>query len=258
MNDMKLYCIQSGSVKTDKSFATAGRGMGEEIVVPVSLYLITHPQGNVLFDTGMDINVIEKPEETWGPVSAIFSPIMKKGEDVVSQLDKLGYKPSDINYVVNSHLHLDHAGGNRHFPDAEFLVQKDELRVAFWPEIYQRATYARTDFDYPLNYKALEGDYDIFGDGKLVITRTIGHTQGHQSLIVNLKNSGKFLLTGDSVYTKENLDQFVLPGIVWSPDETIKTVIRFQELRDKEGVFILLGHDPESWKLIKKAPEFYD
>lgn len=258
MGEMKLYVIYTGSVKTDRSFATAGRGIGEKIITPVPVFLITHPEGNVLFDTGMDINVIEKPEETWGPASAVFSPIMKEGEDVVSQLEKLGYEPGDIKCVVNSHLHLDHAGGNRHFPNAEFLVQKEELRVAFWPEIYQRATYLRTDFDYPLNYRELEGDYDIFGDGKLIITPTPGHTQGHQSLIVDLENSGKFVLTGDSVYLKENLDQFVLPAILWSPDETIRSVKKLQYLRDKKGAFIVLGHDPESWEELRKAPEYYD
>lgn len=98
----------------------------------------------------------------------------------------MGYKPDDIKDVVNSHLHLDHAGSNEFFPNAEFLVQKDELRAAYWPEVYQRAGYVRADFDHPLNYNALEGDYDIFGDGRVLIMRGIGHSQGHQCLIVNL------------------------------------------------------------------------
>lgn len=258
MSDIKLYCIYTGSVESDKSFVTAGRGMGQSIVVPVPVFLVTHPKGNVLFDTGMDMTIIEDSEKVWGPVAKVFKPTMKKGEDVVSQLSKIGFKPEDIRYVVNSHLHIDHAGGNRHFPKAEFFVQKDEIRVAFWPEVYQRFSYLRTDFDYPLKYHAIEGDCDLFGDGKLVIMRAIGHSQGHQCLIVNLTNSGKFVLTGDCVYSIENLEQYVLPGIVWNPDETVRTINKLRELRDKQGAFILIGHDPEMWGKLRHAPEYYD
>jgi N-acyl homoserine lactone hydrolase len=258
MGNMKLYCFDVGKVQLDKSFVTAGRGMGQQYAGPVHVFLITHPKGNVLFDTGMDIDVIHNPEKCWGPVAKVFVPIMSKGEDIVSQLTTLGYRPNDIRYVVNSHLHLDHAGGNRLFPEAEFLVQKDELRAAFWPEIYERASYTRSDFDYPLNYHALEGDYDIFGDGSVIIIRAIGHSQGHQFIIVNLKNSGKVVLTGDCCHTKENLEEFVLPILMWNPVEYIRSINKLRELRDKEKAFILILHDPETCKVIKHAPEYYD
>ncbi len=258
METMKLYCFYTGSTKLDKSFLTGARGLGQSITVPVPMFLITHPEGNVIFDTGMNVNVIDKPEEIWGFVSYVIVPIMKEEDKPINQLKKLGYEADDIKYVVNSHLHLDHAGSNQFFPTAEFLVQKDELRVAYWPEIYQRGSYIREDFDHPLNYNALEGDYDIFGDGKVVVMRATGHSQGHQCLIVTLENTGTVVLTGDSSYTHENLDQFVLPGIVWNPDEAMKTINKLRYLRDKKGAMILMGHDPELWDTLKHAPEYYD
>jgi glyoxylase-like metal-dependent hydrolase (beta-lactamase superfamily II) len=260
MAPIKLYPIYVGAIALDKSFLTAGRGMGQEVTVPVPCFLIEHPKGYVLFDTGMHKSLIDDPTPTgrWGPVAAVFKPIMKPGEDIVSQLDKLGIRPKDIKYVINSHLHLDHAGNNEFFPEATFIVQKPEIRAAYWPEVYQRAAYFRVDFDHPLNYKTIEGDYDLFGDGTVQIWASYGHSQGHQSLVVKLQNSGYFVLTGDSCYMKENLEQLVLPGIVWNPDETIRSIIRMREAREKLGATIVTGHDPEGWAELKHAPEYYD
>jgi len=94
----------------DKSYLTAGRGIGQIVTVPVPCFLIEHPKGLILFDTGMSKELIDNPDpvKRIGPIIRMSTPIMKKGEDIVSQLDKLGIKPKDIKYVVNSHLHFEY------------------------------------------------------------------------------------------------------------------------------------------------------
>jgi len=258
MAKMRLYLLDTGSVTLDQNNLTPGRGIGTIVTVPVPTFLITHPKGNVLFDTGMHPGVITDAEGTWGPIAKAAVPHMTEKQKIVTQLAKLGYKPNDIKYVVNSHLHLDHAGGNQFFTNSEFIVQKDEIRVAFYPEVYQKAVYLRKDFDYPLNYKDIEGDYDIFGDGKLVLWVTRGHSQGHQSLVVNLENSGRFILTADCANEPANIDLLILPGTVWSPDESIRSLKRLRDARDKEEAFLIFGHDPKKWAELEHTPGFYD
>ena len=100
-------------------------------------------------------------------------------------------------------MHLDHAGNMEMFPDAIHVLQKAELKAAWWPEKFQRAAFVLKDFDGTRNFNFLEieGDFDLFNDGKIKIIETIGHTQGHQSLMVKLKNTGTLFLAGDAVYT---------------------------------------------------------
>ena len=257
MAKMKLYCFDNGMIQLDKGFITAGKDMGQSMIVPVPFWLVMHPKGNLLFDTGMSRDCIDKPAERWGVIASVFIPMMKKGQDSVSQLAAIGLKPDDIDFVANSHLHLDHAGDNEWFPKAKFLVQRAEIRAAYYPEIFQRAAYFKKDFDHPLNYVEIEGDYDVFGDGLVKLISTPGHTQGHQSLMVDLENSGKILYTADACYTRENINLPILPGIVWDPTLTMKNIFMFRDMEAK-GVKVLVSHDPDVVPTYKKAPEYYD
>ena len=124
---MRLYVFNTGSIQLEKGFITAGKDMSVMLEIPVPAFLITHPKGNVLFDTGVSRECIDDPDRRWGEVAKIFVPKVNKGQDIVSQLEALGYCPDDIDIVINSHLHLDHAGNNECFPKARFLVQRDEI-----------------------------------------------------------------------------------------------------------------------------------
>lgn len=232
--------------------------MGVRITVPVPVFLITHPKGNILCDTGMHKSIATDPVSQWGEAKVKrLTPDVKQDEDVISQIQKLGVSTDQISYVINTHLHLDHSGCNQHFKQSVFLVQKDELRAAFWPEVFQRGSYYRSDFDHPLKYEELEGDYDLYGDGTIKIMKSPGHTQGHQSIFIDLPKSGPFVLTGDSCYLLENMNEEVVPGIVWSPEEAIKSIRKLRYLRDRKGAFIITGHDPQLWAQLKHAPEYY-
>jgi glyoxylase-like metal-dependent hydrolase (beta-lactamase superfamily II) len=232
--------------------------MGTRITVPVPVFFIKHPKGNILCDTGMRRQIAVDPAGCWGEAKVKnLTPDVKPDEDVVSQIEKLGLTTGDIRYVINTHLHLDHSGCNQFFEKSTFLVQKEELRVAHWPEVYQRGSYYRSDFDHPLKYEELEGDYDLYGDGSVKIIRTPGHTQGHQSIIVDLAKDGPFIITGDSCYLMENMDEEVIPGIVWNPDQAISSIRKLRYLRDKKSAFIITGHDPVLWSKLKKAPDYY-
>lgn len=258
---MKLYFFRAGVLKSQKQYFTAGRGVGEQFDVPVPFFLIEHPDGYVLYDTGNAYEVINNKHEHWGDVVAAYDPVMTEDEWVVNAIQKVGVKPEDIKYVVLSHLHLDHAGGVGHFPNAKYVVQRKELHYAYVPDFYMKGAYIRKDFDKDVDWMILEGDrepqFDLFRDGKIVIHFTPGHTPGHQSLLVNLEKTGPMMLAADSCYTTENLDEDVLPGLGAEPIETVKTIQKFRIMRD-QGIQIVTGHDPVAWEAFKKSPEFYE
>jgi N-acyl homoserine lactone hydrolase len=258
---MKLYFFAGGILKSQKQFFTAGRGLLEPFDVPVPYFLIEHPKGYVLFDTGNALEVAQDKNKHWKGIVQAYDPVMKEDEWCVNQIKKVGVKPEDIKYVILSHLHLDHAGGVGHFPNAKYIVQRDELHFAYVPDYYMKGAYIRADFDKDVDWFILEGwrndKFDVFGDGSLIIYFTPGHTPGHQSLLVNLEKDGPMFLTADSCYTSENIDEDVLPGLCWGPQEAVRSIQRMRYLRDQFGVKIVTGHDPEGWKTFKKAPEYY-
>jgi len=102
-----------------------------------------------------------------------------------------------------------------------------------------------------------ENPFDLFGDGCIRILYTPGHTPGHQSLLINLRQTGPVLLTADSVYLSEILDRDILPGVFHSEKETRKTIARIRDMRGT-GMKIIAGHDPAEWALWKKAPDYYE
>jgi len=261
---VKLYMFECGILKSQKHLFTAGRGILEPFECPVPFFLIEHPKGRVLFDTGNALEVARNPLKHWGEAMvAAYGPVMREDQYVVNQLAKLDISPASITHVIFSHLHLDHAGGCGEFPNAVYIVQRAEMEYAYTPDFFMKAAYIRADFDKPeLNWLLLEGKeedpFDIFGDGTLKTIMTPGHTPGHQSLLVNLEKSGPMLLTGDSAYTEENINEDVLPGLACSMVDCVKSVKKMRNLRRTLGAQIITGHDPIGWAKLKHAPQYYE
>jgi glyoxylase-like metal-dependent hydrolase (beta-lactamase superfamily II) len=176
------------------------------------------------------------------------------------QLANIGYKPDDIKYVIMSHMHLDHAGGMPLFPKSTFIVRKSELRAAWWPERFQ-VHYIFDDYKDTRGFNYLELDdteaFDVFQDGSVICIDTKGHSQGHQSLVVNLPNSGKFVLTADAAAMVEILDEGVLPSVAWNAEEALRSLRKVQHMK-REGATVLMAHDPDQWATTRLAPEYYE
>ncbi len=259
---MKLYMFEAGVLKSQKQFFTLNSGYGEAFDVPVPFCLIDHPKGKVLFDTGNALEVVNNKHEHWGAIVGAYDPVMTEDQFCANAIKKVGCDPAEIKYVILSHLHLDHAGGVGHFPNARYVVQRDELHFAYVPDPYMKLAYIRKDFDKDVDWMILEGwqddGFDLYGDGAIQIYFTPGHTPGHQSILVDLPNNGPTFFAADSCYTQSNLEQGILPGLMWSAGDTVRSVDRMRYLQEARGVKIVTGHDPESWKSVKQAPEYYD
>ena len=261
--DIRLYAFSSGALTIGKGILQNLASL-DPIQIPVGFFLVRHPKGNVLFDTGNNDKLITEPNY-WPAAAQALKPAMTPDVAIDVQLKKVGVSLDDISYVVVSHLHLDHGGNIARFPKATLVVQKDEVQNAFWPKAGTGDPYVLGDF---LQLRAgttqkviqLEGDLDIFGDGTVVVKRWVAHTPGSQMMTVKLKNSGLIILTGDNVYFRESLEKNLPPNIVlaYYPTGyyTAYEWIRRQMATQKADYFT--AHDPDAFKAMKKAPAYYD
>ncbi len=267
--DLKLYVFSSGALTIGKGVLQNNAPMTPEIQVPVGFFVVMHPKGNVLFDTGNNDKIITDPSY-WGAAFTSLKPVNTPDVAIDTQLQKIGLKPDDIKYVVVSHLHLDHGGNVGKFPKSTIVVQKAEVQNAFWPEPGTGGPYMigdvmplrapNADNSNAVNMLQLDGDMDLFGDGTVMVKRWVGHTPGSQMMTVRLKNKGLTILTGDNVYFRENVEKNLPPNIVlaYSPSGILGAYewIRYQIATEKADFFT--AHDPDAFKAMKKAPEFYD
>lgn len=253
-DQMKLYIFRSGTMHLpDKTILTGGIAEGKTFTIPVLCYLVVHPRGLALFDTGMNLKNWSSPNKEIGE--------QRPEQMIDKQLIMLGFKPEDIKYVILSHMHTDHVGGLALFPNATCVVRKNELRAAWWPESFQCLHYNLTDYLDSRNFKFIQlgdtEDFDVFLDGSVMCVDTKGHTQGHQSLLVTLQASGKMLLSVDATALSETLHGNMPPGIVWNGETAMRAIEKIRHL-EEEGVFVVMGHDPDQSKTLRLAPDCYN
>jgi len=229
---------------------------GEEgrIRVPVPSFLIDHPKGKVLFDSGMHPDTQSDPAARLGSITRTFDVEFRRGEEIASRLAALGVAAAgDIRYLVNSHLHFDHTGGNATIPNAQLVVQRTEWAAGKDDDQIQRNFYNPRDYDTGHDVLAVDGEHDLFGDGSVVCIPTDGHTPGHQSLRVELER-GPVILTGDACYLRRTLEDLHLPSVLFDRERMRMSLLRLRTLRDA-GARIFYGHDPEFWSTVPQAPE---
>jgi N-acyl homoserine lactone hydrolase len=212
---------------------------------PYMVFLVEHARGRVLLDTGLHTK--------WKSAGGRRIEVGET-DDVVSVLARVGVAPEEVEHVVVSHLHYDHAGGLRFFQHAAVWTQATELRFAYAPAVYQRELYDRDDFDHPLRWRELDGSHDIFGDGTVTIIPTPGHTPGHQSLCVELP-SGPLVLAADASYLDAAMRARRLPGVVWNPDAMVASWELLEGLERDRRARLIFTHELEFRTMIQLAPE---
>jgi glyoxylase-like metal-dependent hydrolase (beta-lactamase superfamily II) len=222
-----------------------------DIKVPVNMWILDHPKGLVVFDTGNNVAISDgNCKSHWVAGFCDFlKPSQTRADVIDRQLQKQGFKVSDVKAVVHSHSHLDHIGNIEMFPNAIHVIQKKELYQAWWPEKFQRGgAHVMADYDgaVDFNYLELNGDYDLFGDGSVIVLSTPGHTLGNQSMKVKLK-SGTVLLSQDAIWMEENLEGYPA-GLNYSVLDYTNSVNRLKHMRDLEGAKLWFGHSIKQYE----------
>ena len=212
---------------------------GQKLPFTFSCYLIKHGEDYMLWDTGHSMSA--------GPPAPKTS--------IVDQLAQLKVKPEQIKFIGISHFHADHTGQLPNFPGASLLIGKGD-----WDGIKATPAMAGANvaaFGHWMNgggkMEALSGDKDVFGDATVVIMRTPGHTPGHNSVMVRLKDAGNFLLTGDLSHFHENYDSNGVPSFNFHRGDTVASLERFKKAAANLKATVVIQHDPRD---IGKLPAF--
>jgi N-acyl homoserine lactone hydrolase len=223
-----------------------------DITIPVSMWIIDHPKGLVVFDTGNNVAITQDCKAYWQPGMCDFlKPSQKRDDTIDMQLKKLGYSVDQVKVVITSHTHLDHAGNMKMFPKAIHAIQKKELYQGWFPEKFQGRTggaFVLGDLEgtRDFNFLELDGDYDLFGDGSIMILATPGHTIGHQSAKVKLASGRTIIISQDAVWMQENLDGYPA-GLNFSVQAYTNSVNRLKFMRDLEGIDLFMAHDQDQY-----------
>ena len=249
---IKIYAMCCGRLEFDRSLFFPDEAAGTRLAIEVPTFLIRHAKGTVLFDTGVDCFAQQDPFARLGErIATNFKLCAAPHENVVDQLASLGLRPGDVTHVINSHFHFDHCGCNTLFPHAIFIVQRAEMEMARSPDSRYNPAY----WDHPFDYRLVDGEHDLFGDGDLVLMPTPGHTAGHQSLRARAAPDVLFVLTADACYSRAHLEREVIPQAVWDAPTMIESLRKLRALRERQGCHLIFGHDPAQWATMRHAPD---
>lgn len=230
---LNVVALPMGWLEVDKASLTYGRDYGTSMWIPVWGAAIIGAEKKIVVDTGfLDADWVQK---TLG-----MGCRQGADEGLEAALKAIGWKPQDVEIVINTHLHYDHIGGNAALTHAHFLIQEREWQHANHPLKTQAWAYSDRDFratDY-FRWTLLNGVHDVVPGVRIVPTP--GHTPGHQSVIVDT-DGGRIVITGDAANLVENVVDEVPPTIMWNINDAIQSV----ELLHSLAEFLLPGHDPD-------------
>jgi N-acyl homoserine lactone hydrolase len=213
--------------------------------LPIPSFLIEHAKGWAVFDTGLHRD-LQQNTDRLGTLASVFDVHYRPGEDLAARLRAHEVAPERIDYLINSHLHFDHVGGNAALPNATLIIQRLEWKAGADPDLIRRNGYNRADFDLGHRLQLADGEYDVFGDSSVVCIPSYGHTAGHQSLRVRL-DSGEVVLTADSCYMRKALDEMIFPPFAHSYD-AMRTVMERYQAMERAGARLIFGHDAGQWR----------
>ncbi len=253
----RMYVLGCGENRTsDVSRWSPGVNEGQPRVFSNNCYLIKHARGFMLWDTGNADSIAALPD---GLVAAGGRLVMRLPRTLASQLAEIGVRPEDVKYLALSHMHRDHTGNANLFTAATVYMQEAEYDVAFGPDAakygFDPATYDRLRH---ATVVKLHGDYDVFGDGSVVIKSTPGHTIGHQSLLVRLPRTGPVLLSGDLVHFEDNWVHKRVPSMNYDAEQTAQTMRSIEAFLTQTGATLWINHDKAQSDRIPRAPAYVE
>jgi N-acyl homoserine lactone hydrolase len=250
---LRLYIFACGYLEAKAVPFITSSGAVEEVTTRYfsGCYLVRHPQGLLLWDTGLADALYASP------TGYIFGPWrMMVTKTLSSYLTALNIAPQDVTHLAFSHMHGDHTGNANLFATATVLLNTHEHAAAFGanpPPGYDTASYTALKESQLIRIHA---DYDVFGDGTVVIVEAPGHTVGHQVLMLKLPNMGPVILAGDLYYSSVDRAERRVPKWNFSYEHTLRSMERLEALTHKHRALLLIQHDMEQMATLPHAPAY--
>ncbi len=263
---MKIHLISTGQVKISQNFRV-GKGKGAMRLInalsdrrfsnwlPIYCTVIEHPEGLIVIDTGIPATandpVYFPPHIRLLQRAAPFQ--ITPEQEIGAQMRARGLDPREVRWVISTHLHQDHDGGMQHFPNAEFLIGREEWAAgAGWGGRMNGYFNGRWSNISPRLIDFTGRAYHSFGRSEAVtqagdirLVPTPGHSKGHLSVVIEQGDQIIFV-AGDAAYTQDLLINDVIDGVGPDPDAQHETHRRILELAARVPTIFLPSHDPEA------------
>ena len=261
---LRLYIFDCGKLKIADTTVygfTPSQLAAAEMAVPC--FLIAHPKGTLMWDTGVIPDGALSPGKsvTKAAPASVNPSVATVIKPLKVQLAEVGYAPADITYLALSHCHWDHTANANDFAGAMWLVRQQERDAMFaQPPAFGRCLTPET-FGALQKSKTVilkDDEYDVFGDGAVILKSAPGHTPGHQVLFLKLPKTGPIVLSGDLYHYPEERAQHQVPKTDFNREQTAASRASIEAFLKKIGAQLWIQHDLTANAKLKKAPAYYD
>ena len=251
---LRLYIFDCGVLKPADAKAF---GFDKVAVLDMSVpcFLVAHPKGTMMWDVGVVPDSDFKGDGS--PVSQGFIQVAKP---LKPQLEALGYEPGDIQYLAFSHYHIDHTANANMFASSTWLVAQTERDIMFSDKpapVRAEKNFAALK-DSKTKILPATSDYDVFGDGTVIIKQTPGHTPGHQVLFLKLPKTGPVLVAGDLYHYNEERFTDHVPNFEYNKEQSLASRAKIEEFLKTSGAQLWIEHDFAANAKLKKSPAYYE
>lgn len=271
--NIKIHILHTGLVKVDKglpfhddyrnplAFTGLFRSHKNQILLPVSSYLIEHPKGLVLLDTGWNDLVRKSQWAELGLQVQINKAYLPAGWSIKEQLTELGYSDTDLDVVLLSHLHSDHASGLPLVKNAkQFLVSEEELqagrkdRLRYIPKMWKDVEL--TPFHYEKSHLGpFHRSFDLFNDGSIQMIWTPGHSQGLSATLITGADGKSILLASDVGYAQSSIEQRKTQGVSINRKWSYMSVGWANQMAHSDNVVrTIVNHDVDTYPEVLTLP----
>jgi N-acyl homoserine lactone hydrolase len=254
VKEVRLYALDCGRIHINDMamFSDTGEydGRPGDIVDPC--WVIRHPKGTLLWDTGLGDALAGNKEGVDIGIGRMWVDVT-----LLDQLKAIGLTPADITYLSISHTHFDHTGNANEFPDATWILNKAEIA---WAETRPNEAVKLESFSAYQTAKTqmIDGDHDVFGDGAVRILKTPGHTPGHQSLMVRLRRAGTVIISGDLFHVRDNYTYRRVPPFNTERADTLASIDRINTILKNTHGRLVVHHDRGDFKSMPAFPKYLD
>lgn len=254
---LRMWALDGARLTLDSGILVVGES--GTVTIPVPTFLIEHPRGLVLVDTGLAPAAADDAHAVYGQLADDAGIEFHPDQRVDAQIEKLGFKVSDVGHVICSHAHFDHTGGLSLFPHAQLYIGAPDLPYAYWPYPAGAVFFHTADLEATRSFRwnPLTGDHDLFGDGSVVVLRMPGHTPGNSSVLVRLANH-TFLLTADTVHLRSALTGDLPMPSDYNTQQSVDSIRRLRQISLASDATVWIAHDPQDWAEHRHAPHAYD
>lgn len=256
VDGLRLYIFDLGFIPVPEASRLFSEPLevAEDVCCVIVGHLIVHPKGTLIWDAGVVPDAL---------IGSGADGTAQAGQPFNEQLADIGYTPNDITYFALSHYHFDHTANANAFENSTWIVQKAERDTMFsgepvpgvspepsshYNELRSSKTIILSNVD----------EYDVFGDGTVVIKSAPGHTPGHQVLILQLPETGPVMLAGDLYHFPEEREAQIVPVIEFDKEQSRATRVRIEEYVRAKAMPLWIEHDAHLYRTLKKSPSYID